>query len=149
MVRYGMIPVVSNTITAAYRMRLLLHWLAGWLAASPPPLTRIMLVGEKENGKGKGKKKKKKFSTYGTCTPCGPLPYQYHRVRYSSTSHTLSCTVNNPTNQRNSTSARNPFDNNHSSPPVPTPPPIFGSQVLARCLLLVCLLCVSDFWEPF
>ena len=76
MVRYGMVPVVLNTITAAYRMRLLLLWLA-----ASPPLTRIMLVGEKEKGKGKEKKKRKKDSTYGTCsTPCGPLPYQYHTV---------------------------------------------------------------------
>jgi len=54
----GTVPVVSNTVTAAYRMRLLLLWLAGWLPT--PPLTRIIVpVGEKEKGKGKGKGKGK------------------------------------------------------------------------------------------
>jgi len=47
-----------------------------------------------------------------------------------------------PTNQRSSTRAPNPLDNNHSSP-LFTPPPKFSIlKVLAHCLLAICLLCV-------
>ena len=99
-----------------------------------------MLVGEKEKGKGKEKKKRKKSQLMvHVVFPVGLC--HTSTIRYSSTSHTLSCTVNNPTNQRNSTSARNPFDSNHSSPPFPPPPILVLKFWHVACLWFVCCVC--------